>query len=65
MTLTDNVFPEPVCAMPTMSLPLRAMGQPCAWIAVGSLNPSFLQTGLKNSLAILYHQCLTMKMKII
>lgn len=37
MCLTDKVFPEPVWAMPTMSLPLRARGKPCAWMAVGSL----------------------------
>ena len=32
---TAKVFPDPVCAMPTISLPLRAIGHPCAWIAVG------------------------------
>lgn len=26
--LTESVLPEPVCAMPTMSLPLSARGQP-------------------------------------
>ena len=36
--LTPIVLPEPVCAMPTKSLPDRAMGQPWAWIAVGSEN---------------------------
>lgn len=35
--LTANVFPDPVWAIPTMSLPLRATGKPWAWIAVGSL----------------------------
>lgn len=42
-THTDKVFPEPVMAMPTMSRPLRAIGQPWAWIGVGSLNPALLQ----------------------
>jgi len=32
---TANVFPEPVWAMPTMSRPDNAIGQPCACIAVG------------------------------
>lgn len=41
--LTASVFPEPVCAIPTMSRPLIAMGQPCAWIEVGLLNPDFLK----------------------
>jgi len=27
-TLTDNVFPDPVCATPTISNPLRATGHP-------------------------------------
>lgn len=35
--LTDNVFPDPVCATPTISNPLRATGHPWAWIAVGSV----------------------------
>ena len=35
MLLTANVFPEPVCATPTIFLPLRAIGQPWAWIGVG------------------------------
>jgi len=26
--LTDNVFPDPVCATPTISNPLRATGHP-------------------------------------
>lgn len=26
--VTASVFPDPVCAMPTMLDPLRAMGQP-------------------------------------
>ena len=34
--LTESVFPDPVCAIPTTSLPLRAIGQPCAWIDVGA-----------------------------
>lgn len=41
--LTANVLPEPVCAIPTISRPLMAMGHPCAWIEVGSLNPNFLK----------------------
>lgn len=41
--LTANVLPEPVCAIPTISRPLIAMGHPCAWIEVGSLNPNFLK----------------------
>ena len=28
--LTASVFPEPVCAIPTISLPLMAIGQPWA-----------------------------------
>ena len=36
-----SVLPLPVCAMPIMSRPLSAMGQPCAWMGVGSLNPAF------------------------
>lgn len=27
-TLTDNVFPDPVCATPTISNPLKATGHP-------------------------------------
>jgi hypothetical protein len=41
--LTANVFPEPVWAIPTMSRPLMAIGQPWHWIAVGVSNPDFLQ----------------------
>jgi hypothetical protein len=41
--LTANVFPEPVWAIPTMSRPLMAIGQPWHWIAVGDSNPDFLQ----------------------
>jgi len=33
--LTESVLPEPVCAMPTTSCPLSAVGQPWAWIGVG------------------------------
>jgi hypothetical protein len=43
VTLTDSVFPEPVWAIPTMSRPLMATGQPWHWIAVGASNPDFLQ----------------------
>jgi len=42
-----NVLPEPVCAIPTISRPLIAMGHPCAWIEVGSLNPNFLISFIK------------------
>ena len=35
MRLTESVLPDPVCAMPTTSCPLSAIGQPCAWIGVG------------------------------
>lgn len=42
--LTESVFPEPVEAIPTRSLPLRAIGQPCAWIGVGYSNPIFLES---------------------
>lgn len=28
--LTPSVFPEPVCAIATKSLPLSAIGHPCA-----------------------------------
>jgi hypothetical protein len=34
--LTPAVFPEPVCAMPTISLPDITMGQDWAWMAVGA-----------------------------
>jgi len=47
--LTDNVFPEPVCAMPTRSRPLRANGQPCAWIGVGWVHCCSLITGIMYS----------------
>jgi len=43
MRLTARVFPDPVCAIPTISLPLKAMGHPWAWIAVGSAKPCFLK----------------------
>jgi hypothetical protein len=43
MRLTARVFPDPVCAIPTMSRPLKAIGQPWACIAVGSAKPCFLQ----------------------
>lgn len=33
--LTAAVLPEPVCAIPTTSLPERAIGQPTACIGVG------------------------------
>ena len=41
--LTASVFPEPVCAIPTISLPLMAIGQPWAWMAVGSSNACLLK----------------------
>lgn len=47
--LTDKVFPEPVWAMPTMSLPLRARGNPCAWMAVGSLKFCCIRTSMTYS----------------
>lgn len=40
--LTARVFPDPVWAIPTMFLPLNAIGQLTAWIGVGLLNPCFL-----------------------
>ena len=43
VTLTESVFPEPVWAIPTMSWPLMAIGQPWHWIAVGASNPDLLQ----------------------
>lgn len=46
---TDKVFPEPVWAMPTMSLPLRARGNPCAWMAVGSLKFCCISTSMTYS----------------
>lgn len=49
MDLTDKVFPEPVWAMPTMSLPLRARGKPCAWMAVGSLKFCCISTSITYS----------------
>ena len=30
-----KVFPDPVCAIPTRSLPDRAVGHPIDWIGVG------------------------------
>lgn len=47
--LTDKVFPEPVWAMPTMSLPLRARGKPWAWMAVGSLKFCCIRTSITYS----------------
>lgn len=35
-----NVLPEPVCAMPIRSWPVKAIDHPCAWIAVGPLKPA-------------------------
>lgn len=29
VVLTESVLPEPVCAMPTISLPLKAIDHPC------------------------------------
>lgn len=46
--LTESVLPDPVEATPTMSRPLRAIGQPCDCMAVGSLNPNFLEKKAKN-----------------
>lgn len=48
-SLTASVFPEPVCAIPTMSLPLRATGKPWAWIAVGSLKFCCISTSIAYS----------------
>lgn len=53
--LTASVFPEPVCAIPTISLPLMAIGQPWAWMAVGSSNPCLLQRKLMISTITMYH----------
>ena len=36
--LTESVFPDPVWAIPTRSLPLSAMGHAWAWIAVGEVH---------------------------
>jgi len=44
--LTARVFPDPVCAIPVISLPLRATGQPWAWMAVGAEEPCFLKLQL-------------------
>jgi hypothetical protein len=35
-----HVLPLPVLAMATRSRPARAMGQACAWMTVGALNPA-------------------------
>lgn len=40
---TARVFPDPVLAIPTMFSPLIAIGQPCAWMAVGKSKPCFLK----------------------
>lgn len=48
-TLTANVFPDPVWAIPTMSLPLRATGKPWDWIAVGSLKFCCINTSITYS----------------
>jgi hypothetical protein len=32
-----TVFPDPVKAMPIISLPLNATGRPCTWMGVGLL----------------------------
>lgn len=47
--LTASVFPEPVCAIPTMSWPLRATGKPWAWMAVGSLKFWCIRTSITYS----------------
>ena len=41
--LTTRVFPDPVCAIPIISFPLRAIGQPWTWMAVGDEKPCFLK----------------------
>ena len=35
--LTAAVFPDPVCAMPTVSLPDKAIGHPTDWIGAGAV----------------------------
>lgn len=47
--LTARVFPDPVWAMPTMSLPLRASGKPWAWMGVGSLKLCCIRTSITYS----------------
>nr|GMC69927.1 hypothetical protein Iba_chr03aCG11170 [Ipomoea batatas] len=39
-----KVFPEPVSAMPIRSLPFKAIGHPCDWMAVGSTKPNLVIT---------------------
>jgi hypothetical protein len=39
-----SVLPLPVLAMPTTSRPNSPMGTACAWIGVGSVNPSLSST---------------------
>ncbi len=48
-SLTASVFPKPVCAIPTMSLPVRATGKPWDWIAVGSLKFCCISTSITYS----------------
>lgn len=46
---TANVFPEPVWAMPTISRPLRAKGNPWHWIGVGSVKCWSINTSITYS----------------
>jgi hypothetical protein len=58
--LTARVFPDPVCAIPIISLPLRAIGQPWAWMAVGAEKPCFLKlqhAQVKNTLTVTTEFC--------
>lgn len=41
--LTARVLPDPVCAIPTTSFPIRATGQSWAWMALGAEKPCFLK----------------------
>ena len=39
-SMKPRVLPDPVCAMPTKSCPVRAMEKPWDWMGVGAANPA-------------------------
>lgn len=48
-SLTPRVFPDPVCAMPTLSSPERATGHIRDWMGVGLQIPCLARTSLISS----------------
>ena len=39
-SMKPRVLPDPVCAIPTKSWPVRAMENPWDWMGVGAANPA-------------------------